>query len=72
MTFDIGFYLVFIIVYYMVVVFGFWVADKLDHQSLRLIMAATMVLIAFSPAIFMIFFGVTLPDLSLLLLPAAN
>ena len=55
------FYPIFLIFYYLIVIFGFWVADKLNHQSLRITAAVTMVIIALLPALVI---GLVMPDLS--------
>ena len=55
------FHLLFIIFYYLIVIFGFWVADKLQHQTLRITAAITMVIIALLPALLL---GLLAPDLS--------
>lgn len=72
MLIDIGFYLLFIILYYMVVIFGFWVADKLNYPLLRIAMATTMILITVFPIVIVLFFGYMIPDLSsMILIPPA-
>lgn len=59
----------FIILYYLTVIFGFWVANRLDYKSLRIITAITMVLVAVLP---MLFLGLVLDINPILALPGVN